>query len=226
MSNDSADRPEGPARDASEMVNPLRMVFWGVLVIALDFHLTWPGGFRLDLINDVVGAILVLRGVIGLRSQAIGDSWMKSMGFVEVIAWITVVGAVIDHFVLELPAPLLSIGLVVGFLKMLAVLVFCRAMREVCEMYGFERSVLSWRLSSALYLWLYILPMSLLGIGFMISALQDGPRQWNSPLAILLVVPPLAAVIHVLISLYRMTNAAREGDSRSSDDGLPVLATR
>src|SRR3954463_99465 len=71
--------------DIRSAVRPLRLIFWGALIWILDFKIN---GF--DVLNDLVGAILVAVGVNGFARLRAGEGYRVLILCVRVVAWISV----------------------------------------------------------------------------------------------------------------------------------------
>ena len=92
-----------------EAVAPLRFVFWGGLLLILDFTITQTTngqGFRCDILDDTVGALLIAVGVFRLSAAPVDERYAKVMRFVKVVCVLGVVETAIKHFVFEQPGVL------------------------------------------------------------------------------------------------------------------------
>jgi hypothetical protein len=222
------------AQVVERAVTPLRLVFWGGLLCLLDvaFTSTTNGrGFRIDVLNDAVGALLVAVGVFRLRAAPVHDRYALAMTFVLAVSGLSVLDAVRSHFVLPLAPPVLTALTVLGFLELVAIVTFCAALRWFCLEARLREAARSWSVTLALFGAIYFVPLGVLH-AFWIVAIASG-ESIPVGIAIVGLLPPLLAVllllplfalplIHLFVSTSRTKRAAKAlplASSGAEDEG-------
>jgi hypothetical protein len=95
-----------------QAITPLRMIFWGGLLCIFDitFSQTTNGqGFKCDILDDTLGAILITVGVFKLSAIAVPGRYATVMGFVRIVSVLAVLNTIRAHFIMPLP-PLAGIS--------------------------------------------------------------------------------------------------------------------
>ena len=126
------------------VIRGLRAIFWGGLLVILDFKISESvngSGFQLDLLNDTLGWILVLSGVLKLRPAGTGDLYRRRMTFVTWIAVLNLVDSLRSFTVgVRWPEALELASTVLGLCTLIAVVRFCSAMVSLSAEAGLLRS--------------------------------------------------------------------------------------
>lgn len=177
---------------------PLRRIFWGALLVLLDvtFSATVNEvGFRLDLLDDTVGMVLITAAVATLRGMSMNPSYAARMGFVRWVSILALIESILDHFIFPQPALLALFVQTLGFAKILAVLLFCACMRDLCREAMMPEAGRKWSTTLVLFFLLYGIPIGLLTIAAMSPAgsfpidLGPGLGPWILPAGLLFLVP-------------------------------------
>lgn len=121
----------------------------GSIVVLLDFTFsisTNGSGFRFDVINDVIGMLLILVGLVRLASFRIDSQYDSTFRFLKTVALICCFEAGFNHFIFATPEPwILSFAiLILGLAKLVAVIYFCRSMIRLSQHYLLPQSAASW----------------------------------------------------------------------------------
>ncbi len=193
-------------------ITPLRLIFWGALLCIFDFTFTEMRngqGFRFDILNDTLGSILIAVGVFRLSALSVHDRYATAMKFVQVVSVLAVLDSIRDHFIMPLD-PVVQFALnLLGVASLVAIVVFCVAMRWFCENAGLREASTSWSTTTKLFVFIYLFPM---GLFYAISALaivSNSSFNLNFGAADLLLVPVfLLPLIHLFVSASRMKRAA------------------
>jgi len=114
------------------LITPLRLIFWGGLLCVLDFSISnshsvngqLVSGFRIDLLSDFVGMLMITYGVWRLRLHRIDDSYRSAMWFVQVCAVLLCIEAFMDHFLFQAPMILHVLSNLLGIVSLVAVVLF------------------------------------------------------------------------------------------------------
>jgi hypothetical protein len=210
-------------------VRPLRWIFWGGILCIFDvtFSSTTNGeGFRFDLLDDTLGAVLITWGVVRLARAPVPGRYGAVMRFVVGVAAATIVETAIKHWVFPHPDWLSFLLTVLGLCQTAAIILFCLAMRWFCEEAGLPRVAASWRVTFLLYVVLYGVPMGLLQLAGLVATMTGGSFHWDLGAgAVLLVAGVLVPLVHLFVSTSRMRRAA-EGlrmDHVPPPGGFPVV---
>ncbi|HUU21641.1 MAG TPA: hypothetical protein VM389_03815 [Phycisphaerae bacterium] len=193
-------------------ITPLRLVFWGGLLCILDFTVssTVNGrGFKFDILNDALGMILITVGVFKLGAIPVHRQYHNAMTFVKVMAVIGIVQAVMDHFVLPMPAAIGFLSSLLSLASLAAIVTFCVAMMWFCLEAGLPDVARSWKVTLILFVAIYLIPLGPFNLIAMGALLTGKSFHINlGPLAILLILVFLVPIVHLFISTSRMKRAA------------------
>jgi len=191
--------------DTKQIVKALRQMFWGGIIIILDVNF---GGF--DIVVDALGVLLIVLGVYSLARQEGGAIFQRKMRIVKPLVLVFMYVS----FVELLPLPQVArhwLGIV--FVPWLvAIYLFCTAMRAFCEHHTLSRSSKSWNMTSVLVLFIYVIPLSIAYIGVWVGGtfLQgQGEFSFNAnaaeyPQILIFLIVGVAPLIHLFISTSRI----------------------
>jgi hypothetical protein len=192
--------------DIVHAVRPLRHVFWGALLVLLDvaFTLTSGGeGFRIDLLNDTVGMALITAAVARLRGIPVSASYAARMKFVHWVSILAVIASAIDHLIFARPWLLTFLWQILGMAEIVALLLFCACMRDLCVEGLLAEAGRRWRTTLALFVALYGMPFGLLQIAGIITVLTGGSFHIDLGVGALVI----GAIFFVpLVSFFRATS--------------------
>src|SRR5688572_16888959 len=156
----SGDRPIA----VSDMIRPLRFIFWGALLCLVDFHfsnLVNGEGLRFDLFNDFIGMLLITIGVFRLSRRAPTRSTVRAMAFIKPVAVIATIKALIDHAIFRAPEPWAFFWTLFSLAELAATVLFCFTMIVTCQDQGLPEPARSWRTTAWLFALIYALPLGL-----------------------------------------------------------------
>ena len=195
-----------------EAVFPLRLIFWGGLLCIFDFTISQTSngrGFKFDLLNDALGTILIAVGVFRLASIPVHHRYASLMRFVQIVSVLAVLDALRDHIVMPLPEPFAFALNLFGLVCLVAIIAFCVAMRWFCEAAKLPAAAQSWRVTTALFVVIYLLPLGLLHLAGLWAMVSGTTFNFDLGLAGLLLIPVFAIpVVHLFFSTSRMQRGA------------------
>lgn len=195
--------------DIKRAITPLRLVFWGGIVCVFDFRFN---GF--DILNDILGAILITCGVFGLANLSVNGPYRRAMLFVKIASLLAIAQAIYAHLDVETPRPVVLLLHLYGIVKMLATVVFCMAMRQLCIAAGLTKSEQSWKTTTILFAVIYLVPWSLLHCVWIICLITGATFNFRlGPEVLLILFVFLIPLVHLFISTSRMR---REAESVST----------
>jgi hypothetical protein len=151
--------------DVFHAARPLRWIFWGVLLVLLDFSfsMTMNGeGFRIDILDDTLGMLLITAAVARLRAIRVDSSYATRMTFILGISILAVLESILDHCIFAQPPLLAFLVQILGIAKIVASVLFCACMRHLCREALLPEAAGKWHTTLALFLVFYGIPFGLL----------------------------------------------------------------
>ena len=188
------------------------MIFWGGLLCIFDitFSQTTNGqGFKCDILDDTLGAILITVGVFKLSAIAVPGRYATVMGFVRIVSVLAVLNTIRAHFIMPLP-PMVHVVLnLFGLVTLSAIVAFCVAMRWFCEEASLSGAARSWNVTTWLFVLIYLFPLGLLYLVTGVALASGQSFNINLGPAGLLLLPVFAVpVVHLFVSTSRMKREA------------------
>jgi hypothetical protein len=197
--------------DFLKMVTPLRLVFWGGILCLIDVTVN---GF--DLLNDVLGMLLITIGVFRLGAIPVARSNARGMTFVKLVAVLSTLLTFLNQFTFVKPPPLAFVWATFGLVELAATIVFCAAMRRVCGVSGLAGPAASWKTTTVLFVVLHALPLGCLYVAVLIAVLAGTSFHTKlGPEALLVLIPLFIPLIHFFVSTSRMRRAALKAAAAS-----------
>ncbi len=188
-------------------VSPLRRIFWGGVICVIDVNLK-DGSFTFDLVNDVLGMILITSGVLPLARLEVTPSYRKAMSFAASISILSVVKAFADQWSTPKPPAQEIAWILYEYAEIAALLFFCFSMRLLCQHLGLERPARSWKATTLWFVVFYAIPLGiLLGMGLIRTLSNERGKVDLGPLGLIFFVFVLP-LIHLFVSTSRMRKAA------------------
>jgi hypothetical protein len=189
-------------------ISALRAVFWGGLLCVFDFSFSQTAngnGFKVDIISDVIGCLMIVWGVGQLKPLLPLERYYQAMMFVQVIAWMCVVEAVADHWVTKTPIVPGIVRSLFSLASLAAIVCFCVAMRWLCESLSLSRARQSWRITTYLFVFIYLLPLGLFHTSAIIAIITGRSFHFNlGPAGLLFLLVFVVPIIHLFMSTSRM----------------------
>ena len=191
-------------QEIRRIITPLRLIFWGGLICVFDFKIN-----EFDLLNDFVGMIMITWGVIQVSKVNVHDRYSMAMLFVKIVAVLTSLEALQEHFAYRIPEFLSIMLYVIGVASMLATVVFCVAMRWLSSEATLERSVRSWKTTTILFSVIYLIPLGIFYCAAAVAIAIGETIDIDLGLAGLLLLPLLLLpLIHFFVSTSRIKKEA------------------
>lgn len=211
--------------DLGRTILPLRLIFWGGLLCVLDFTIsstTNGNGWKFDFLNDFVGMLMIAWATFQLATVAVHERYQKWMLFIKVVATLCCVEAFLDHFIIDFPMPIYLAFMLLGLAAMLAIVMFCVSMRWLSEEARLSRSAKSWKVSTILFVIIYLIPLGLFYCAAAIAIASGSSFNIDLGVGGVLLIPVfLIPIVHLFISTSRMKN---EGSQMidSGEDETPL----
>ncbi len=197
-----------PVSDIKSVILPLRLIFWGALIVLVDltYSQTVNGvGWRFDFVNDAVGMLMIVWGTSRLGKIRVDDRYRTAMRLVTISAVLSLLDAIHGHFIYDTPPTVALFFSVVGFAAMIATVVFCVAMRWLSEGAGLQRSARSWKITTLLFVIVYLIPIGLFYCAAAVAIAMGSPFNIQlGPVGLLLVPVFCVPLIHFFVSTSRM----------------------
>jgi hypothetical protein len=200
--------------DVTRAITPLRLIFWGGVLCVLDFTFTFSQkvngeGFKFDLLNDFIGMLMIAFGVFALGRIEAHDRYATAMGFVKLIAVLATIEALHDHLIYSIPSGLSVFFMLLALAELVAIVVFCVAMRWLSNEAGLENAARSWTTTIWLFTLIYLLPLGLFYAAALVAFLTGTSFNINlGPAGLLLLPVFLVPLVHLFVSTSRMRREA------------------
>lgn len=191
-------------------ITPLRMIFWGGLLCIFEISWTIRGsGFKYSLLNDTLGAVLIMVGVFKLSAIAVQDRFVTLMRFVKVVSVLVVLNTIRAHFIMPLPPLVVAAVNLFGLVTQVAIVAFCVAMRWFCEEAGLSWPAESWKFTTKLFIIIYLFPLGLLQLAGLVAVISGQSSNVNlGPAGLLLLPVFVVPLVHLFVSTSRMKRGA------------------
>lgn len=154
--------------DIIHAARPLRRIFWGALLVLVDISFAWrfgDTGFRLDLLDDTLGMLLITAAIGQLRDIPMGGWYATRMVFLHWVAIVALLDSVLQHFIFPKPWLLAFLSLVMPFVMIAALLALCACMRDVCRAAMLSEEAQRWQRAFVLFLAFSGILLALIGLG-------------------------------------------------------------
>lgn len=198
--------------DVARTITPLRSIFWGGLLCILHVSITTRFNdvdYKIDILDDLVGMLLITSGVFKLAAVQVHQRYASAMRFVKAIAVLDTLAAIDGYFVYKKPVPLSALFTLLGIAELIAVVVFCVAMRWLCLDAQLEKSARSWSTTIWLFTLIFLIPLGLFAAASFVMLLQGNSFDVDlGPAGCLLLPVFLAPLIYLFMSTSRMRNEA------------------
>lgn len=196
------------ADHVASAVKPLRMIFWGGVLWIFDVTFT-SGGFRLDLLDDTVGVLLIAAALFRLARAPVPGRYHPIMSFLRVVAVASLFSTAVKHFTFDYPAPLSFLLAVISLAQLVATVLFCAAMKMFCDHAALPQVARSWHVTLLLFGLIYTLPLGLFYAAGLVALATGTQLHLSLGLWALLLLPIFVApLIHLFVSTSRMRRAA------------------
>lgn len=193
----------------ARLIGPLRAIFWGGILCAIDLKVK-SGSSSFDLLNDLLGKILITLGVFRLWTFPVTRSYGRGMGLVVLVSILSTLKTAAKEFGIQKPPDLEVLWTAWEFVELGAVLLFCVAMRLVCRRTGLTRPEQSWQTTTLLYLVFFALPIGAVHAISLASTLTGRNHSIDvGPWGLVFLLVILIPGFHFFVSTSRMKRAAQ-----------------
>lgn len=184
------------------------------MLCLIDFTISETSGgegWRFDFLNDFVGMLTITWAVFRLSAIEVDARYAIALGFVKLVAVADCLVALQNHWIYEVPALLSLLIDFQGFLSMAATVIFCVAMQWLSRHGGLGRSQRSWRFTTLLFLFIYLLPLGLFHLCSIVATISGESFHIDLGPAGLLALPVFfIPLVHFFISTSRMRDEAAD----------------
>ncbi|MBN2584183.1 MAG: hypothetical protein JXL80_14065 [Planctomycetes bacterium] len=194
----------GPAT-VRQAIKPLGWIFMGALVYGIDFRIN-----NFDLMNDAIGMIFIACGIFRLSDIRVHDRYRRVMAAVKAVSFAALAAAVTQTFLWNQPQLIGGLLSLVGLAGSAAAILFCVAMRWLCQEANLLKPWRSWTVTLVLMTICTLAYFGTAGIATAARVTGGSFQPYVVPLAIVTAVLAVAALIHILISVSRMKKAAEQ----------------
>ena len=149
------------------VIEPCLLIFLGIIFCAVGFYVD-----SFDIINDFVGMLLFLWGVVSLFRIPISRRYQRQMAFIVVVAILSTIiafygGILVPFFPALMPPPsniVFALFFLCAFVSLISMLIFFRCMKEYCTVMNWERPLASWKFSTKITTYGVLIPFAILAI--------------------------------------------------------------
>ena len=153
---------------------------------------------------------MITWGVIQVSKVNVHDRYSVAMLFVKIVAVLTSLEALQEHFAYRIPEFLSIMLYIIGVASMLATVVFCVAMRWLSSEATLVRSARSWKTTTILFSVIYLIPLGIFYCAAAVAIAIGETIDIDLGFAGLLLLPLLLLpLIHFFVSTSRMKNEAQ-----------------
>ena len=136
--------------ETKQTTTPFRLIFWGIIVFTLRIQVE-----RFDIINDFVGMLMILCGVVVLSRVPISVRYQRRMFFLVVLAFLVTIysfftSILFPFYPVLVPTPskiFIALSLLGVFFTITGLIAFCRCMVEYCSIMNWEHAIAGWKYS-------------------------------------------------------------------------------
>jgi len=194
------------------MITPLRLIFWGGLLCLIDVTFTQKvngSGFKFDLLDDFIGMVLMTTGVFRLSRFTASRNYEKGMAFVKVVAVLSTIKALLDHWVFRTPHVWDLFWTAFSIAELAAIVLFCSLMHLLCRVHDLDWPAKSWKTTTMGFVIVYAIPLGLFYFASLIATMAGKSFHFNlGPWALLLLPVFAVPLLHFFASTSRMARAA------------------
>jgi hypothetical protein len=202
--------------DIRKAVQPLRAIFWGSLVVIFDLGIRL-GNLKLDLLNDVVGMLLIGFGILELGKFVVSNIYTQILIFTKYVAIAATIDAFLHHF--SLPPAVEMLSSILSLIVTITFVTFCHAMILLSRHYHLFTALASWQTTARLFVYLCLIPYGLLMGLSNLSMLLGRPIRLDLGWTGFFILVPIlmTPLIHFFLSTSRMAREAAERGSTDAD---------
>ena len=195
-----------------QIIRSLNLIFWGVLIIIIDFTYS-RSGIEIDLINDLIGSIMIFIAVFRISKFQISDSTFKSkMNFVLIVSVIQILYSISDFVTYQIPEFIISIENLIGLVATWGCIMFCASMIIFSEEALLRVSQKRWSITKKMFLWLNFIPFVVLYLIEIIFSFTKNISLFGlaqGGIVLILLIIALIPVLYGLFTIHEMKNEIR-----------------
>jgi len=183
---------------------PLKLVFWGAVLIFIDFNL-----FFFDVFNDTIGWIILASGIVKLLFVSTLKKFENGMIYVSLVLLLSVGIHFLSLISPELIIVYNSYLIYVSALQVVAIITFCHSMHIFCNEYELNEMGAHWKNTILLFTLFLIIPEAVNSL--IIQYTHPDFVQSTLLLIILIIINMVLGLIpfvHVLLATNKMAKYA------------------
>lgn len=197
------------------IVSDLKLIIIGALLVMFDFHFsstTNGTGFKIDFLNDFIGACMIYLAVSRMSKIEIKNkAYYTHMRFVTLAAILLIGISIYDFFLLKESIYLEFFMECIGVIITVGVLLFFAAMTYFTEEKQLENSFKKMKIARNLIFWTYVLPTFIFMIPIIGSLLSsDTVFNFNYTGGLGITILILFLFVPIFYGLYAIQVTRRE----------------
>lgn len=146
------------------LIKKLNIIFWGVILLIVDFDIS-IGLFKIDLLNDFIASIMIYKAISYIKDMApLNEEYQSAMKVAILAVRIIMVFSLIDFVDFDLNGWFAVFKSIINLVVILGILRFCTGMKIFSSRNLLKDSTERWQLCEKLILWIYAVPIGILGL--------------------------------------------------------------
>lgn len=194
----------------------LHLIFWGIILIIIDIHLKkGPSSaqLKIDFFNNIIGGILVLRGVLLISKIKIDHIDYTYYIRAAILAYsIEIILGIFDFISISVPYWFTLLQLFLFLLAIYGQLMLCKALRVISEKANIPSLIKNWKITERLITYINLIPYFIFFIICIIALLND--RFLNNTIiqekypfiSIFFIIISFIPTIYMLWTILQMKN--------------------
>ncbi|WP_375563264.1 hypothetical protein ACE193_12175 [Bernardetia sp. OM2101] len=150
--------------DKRQLIKYLNYILIGGIICVIDitFSQTTNGnGFVIDFVNDIIGVVLIIRGVNYFISVKVNRRYNYLIERAKWIAFLSLFLSIYGILIYSEPPLFSIIGNILVFIDLLGFYIFCTCMELLCTKKKYINSLKKWKQTKIAYLVIILIPVSL-----------------------------------------------------------------
>jgi len=163
-------------KNINDSVAYLRMVFWGGLLCILDLTIsqtTNGSGWKFDFLNDFIGMLMITFAIFHLSKYRINSKYILFMRLILITSILSTINYLHSHVIYNTPHIVYLLDVLLGFLRMICIILFCLSMLILCKHFNLMKSHASWKISTILFTCIYLIPLGFFYIAGTIAIMSN-----------------------------------------------------
>jgi hypothetical protein len=169
--------------------------------------------------------LLITIGVGKLVGLQVSARYHSAMLFIFCMAILSLIKSVIIQFGSVDKGSIAILLLIGSLVSLVATVIFCGCMREICMKAGLESAGNSWKATRTLFIIIYLIPLGACYLIFLPYMIMGKTLHYNGAWVLLLIPIFFFPLIHLFVSTSRMKRSAMQA-SKPAPEAIPPSQPR